>query len=103
MRRSSGLALPVCLLHANGDFHRFAAATITHAADRRGTQIIQTDGDTHVRIGSRNAVGGIESNPPEVLDVRFGPGMSRFLLSRPVRSAEVSADIAGRNAGTSGD
>src|SRR4051812_19369894 len=85
-------------MYANGE--GLVAPAIAGAADRRGAEIIEPDRDPQMCVGCRDLVGGIESDPPELLDMRFGPSMAGILFHDTVVAEEIAADIAGRDAET---
>ena len=55
---------------------------IAGAAHRRGAEIIESDGDPHMRIGGADAVGRVEADPAEVARHRLPPRRGRL----PARS-----------------
>src|SRR5262245_18426657 len=92
----------MCLLarlgYAYGYRQGLAAAPKARAAHRRGPKIMQTDRHPHIRIGVANAIGWIETDPSQVLDMRLSPGVPRFLRGHAIDAVEVTSDVPRRNA-----
>ena len=86
------------LVDADTHGEGLVAAAIARAADRRCAEIIEPDRDPQMRVGRGDLVGGIERDPAEALDMRFGPGMTGILLDDAVVAKEIAADIARRDA-----
>ena len=61
-------------LHANG--HLLDAAAAANAADRGGAGVVEGDRQADVGVGGAAAVGRIERDPAEIVDVSFRPGMA---------------------------
>ena len=98
MHRCSILRLLACLVDADGDRQRFAAAAVARAAHRRGAEIVEPDRDPHMGVGGANAVGRIEADPAEVRDIGLRPGVAGLLRGDAVGAVEMAADVARRNA-----
>src|SRR5262249_34926828 len=92
------LRLPVCLVDVDSDPERFAVAAIADAADRRGTEVVETHRHTHVAFRGADAIGRIEANPSQMLHIGFRPGVTGVLCGHAVSAIEMAADIARRNA-----
>jgi hypothetical protein len=71
---------------------------MARAAHRRGAEIIEADGDAHMRLGRRDAVGRVEADPAELVDIGLRPGVAGVLRAFLVAAAVVAADVARRNA-----
>ena len=53
-------------------------------------------------VGGANAVGRIEADPAEILDIGFRPGVAGLLRGDAVGAMEMAADIARRDAELAG-
>ena len=98
MRIKLRLRLLARLVDLHGDLERLAAAAKAGAAHRRGAEIIEPDRHPHMGLGRADAVGGIEADPAEVLDMGLRPGVAGLLRGDAVGAVEMAADIARRNA-----
>ena len=104
-RRCSGkvmrqlvLRLLARLVDMHRHFEGFAAAAEARAAHRRGAEVIEADRHPHMGFGGADAVGRVEADPAEMLDIGFGPGVAGVLRGDAVDAVEMAADIARRNA-----
>ena len=85
----SVLRLLARLVDVHRHFEGFAAAAEAGAAHRRRAEIVQADGDAHMGLGGADAVGRVEADPAEVLDIGFDPGVAGVLRSRRRRDRNV--------------
>ena len=85
------------LVDIYGHFELFAAAAEAGAAHRRGAQVIEADRHPHMGLTGADAIGGVEADPAEVLDIDLGPGVAGLLGGDAVGAPEMAADIARRN------
>src|SRR3954471_19237056 len=96
------LALPLTrtpgLFDLDRDCQCFGAPAVAGAADGRGAEVVEADGDTGVGVGGAEAIGGIEADPAEVRHVGFRPGVAGLLLGGAVGAQEVPGDEPRRNA-----
>src|SRR5690606_6303352 len=95
--RTSILRLAHGLIHIDHDRHVFSTAAEACAAHRRSAEIIQSDGHPQMGVSCANSVGGIETHPAEMRDMRFRPGVTGLLLHDAVGAMEIAADIARRD------
>src|SRR5712664_116194 len=93
------LALPSGLIDLDRYRQGFHAAAIAGAAHRRGTEIIEADGDAGMRVGGADAVCRIEPDPAEIRHERLRPGVAGLLIDHPVGAQEMSGNEARGNAG----
>src|SRR5262245_9139035 len=94
---SSVLSLLRRLLDAHPDRERLAGAAVTRPTQGRCAQVIEPDSDPHMGVGGAKSVGRIESDPAELRDEGFRPGVAGLLLVHAVVAAEIAADIARGN------
>src|SRR3954468_1316931 len=92
------LELRPALLDPQLDLEALRAAALARAADRRRSEIIEPDGDAHMRLGGRNPVRRIEPDPAEIRYLRFSPSVPGILLDDAIGTEEVARHVAGRNA-----
>src|SRR6478736_10268205 len=97
MHRQLILRLLPRLVDEYSHCERFAAAAKTCAAYRSGAEIVQTDRNPHMGCGDANAVGGIEANPAQVLDIGLRPRVAGLLRGDAVGTVEMSADVSRRD------
>jgi len=86
------------LLNLDRDRQGLCAAAIAGAAHRRRAEIIQAGRHPHVRVGRANAVGRVEGDPAERIEMDLRPCVPGVLPGDAVGAVEVAADIASRNA-----
>src|SRR5665811_1888602 len=72
----------------------FAAAAKARAAHRRRAEIIQANRDPHMGFGGADPVGRVETDPAEVIDIGFNPGVAGVLLGDAIDAVEMPAHIA---------
>src|SRR5262245_35079637 len=94
---SSVLSLLRRLLDAHPDRERLAAAAVTRPAQGRSAEVIEPERGPHIGVGGAKAVGRIESDPAELRDEGFRPGVAGLLLVHAVVAAEIAAEIARGN------
>src|SRR5215510_3970151 len=94
---SSVLSLLRRLLDAHPDRERLAGAAVTRPTQGRCAQVIEPDSDPHMGVGGAKSVGRIESDPAELRDEGFRPGVAGLLLVHAVVAAEIAAEIARGN------
>src|SRR4029077_18409380 len=85
------------LVDTHSHRERFAAAAKTCAAYRSGAEIVQTDGNPHMGCGDANAIGRIEANPAQVLDIGLRPRVAGLLRVGDVGTVELSSDVSCRD------
>jgi hypothetical protein len=101
LTRRLALLLPLRLagrmgFHRNPHRQHLSRRTDADAGDWRGIAVVAPRRDPHIaRIGT-DAVGDIEADPAEPLDMGFGPSVGRLLFD-PVVHHQIAADIARRN------
>src|SRR5262245_5041170 len=86
------------LVDADVDRQRLVRAAVAHTANRRSTEVIETDRDPDMGVSRADAVGGVERDPTEGGNEGFRPGMPGLLLDDAVVPAKMAADITRRDA-----
>src|SRR6186713_3309131 len=81
---------------------RLRTAAIAGSAHGRCAEIVEPDRDADMGVGGADAVGGIEADPAETVDISLRPGMARVLMHRAVGAQEVAGDEARRHAAAAG-
>ena len=92
------LRLLARLIDAHSDRQRLPAATEARAAHRGGPEVVQTNRDPDMGIGSANAIRRVEADPTQVLDIGFSPGVPGLLGGHAVGAVKVASDIPRRDA-----
>src|SRR5437870_417870 len=91
------LGLLCRLLYTHIDRKQLLGAAVPGPPQRGCSQIVEPDGDAHMRIGRADGIRRIEADPAELGDVDLGPGVSRFLLVHAITAMKVAAHVAGGN------
>ena len=71
----------------------FLGLSQPNSGDRHGVAIVAAGCDAHVVLVGRHAVGDVEADPAEPVDMRLRPGVARRLLGDAV-DHQIAADIA---------
>ena len=74
MRKIFGRALTLPL-NSHLDLERLAATAGSHAAQRAGVAVVEADGEPRIVLACRNAIGGIEGYPADLVHQGFRPGV----------------------------
>ena len=89
--------------HHHGHVHRLDAAAARDAADRRRLAGVAAGAEADVALVRAAAVGRVEADPAEALDMDLGPGVRRLADLVAVAGQEVAGDVARRQPGGMGE
>src|SRR5262249_10787129 len=77
---------------------RFTGATVARATHRGSPEVVKTHRHPHMGVGGGDAIGRIEADPAEVLDMGLRPGVASLLRGEAADGVEVAAHVARRDA-----
>ena len=94
-------AVYCCAATTTRDVHCLSAAAARDAADRRRLAGVAPRAEADVALVRAAAVGRVEADPAEAVDVQLGPGVRRLALR--VLGEEIAGDVARRHARAMGE
>src|SRR5690349_1924998 len=70
------------------------------APDGHGRGVVEPDGGPNISGGGADAIGGVEADPAEILDIGLDPGVAGAIFMGLDAGPEIAADIARGDAET---